>query len=384
MDKDSLLSIIGDDSLGLLDVKPKASAVASADELLLTSFNDITQFVQSNGHEPEANMNNIQEFKLHKRLQALRSDPEKCAALYAVDELGLLSTVKAIDSIDDIFADDALGILDTEADSIFSIKNVPKETTMPDYVAKRKACKDFTKYEHLFKQCHADLANETRKLRPFSREQQIDEGLFFVLKGILLYVDKVGEREKVKGKVNARLRVIFDNGTESDMLLRSLSAELYKDGRRVTMHDDDLLEEFESVTEEDEETGFIYILRSLSDNEEIQSIPNLYKIGFSKVAVEDRIKNAEKEATYLYAPVERVDAYTCHNMPSRQIEQLLHTFFARVCLNVDVTDKAGRRYTPREWFIVPLSVIEQAITLLQNREIIHYRYDHESESIVSK
>ena len=126
----------------------------------------------------------------------------------------------------------------------------------------------------------------------FINEQQIQKGYFFVLKGILLYVAEVGEVEKIKGKKNARLRCIFENGTESDMLLRSLSAELYKDGRRVTEHEDHLLDGFSEITDEDEETGYIYVLRSLSNRPEISEIENLYKIGFSTIPVEQRIKNA--------------------------------------------------------------------------------------------
>jgi hypothetical protein len=384
MDKDKLLKILNDDDLGLLNVKPKVSSAITADERLLASFQEIKDFVQKNGREPEANNKDIHEFKLYKRLESFRTDSIKATTLKEHDDGGLLGDIRPLESIADIFSDDDLGLLDDGPESIYEFKHVPKETTMPDYVARRKPCKDFAKYEPLFKLCHADLTANKRKLNLFRREQQIEEGLFFVLKGVLLYIDKVGEREKENGRVNARLRVIFENGTESDMLLRSLSAELYKDGRRVTTHDDDLLEDFENITDEDTSTGYIYILRSLSENQEIHSIQHLYKIGFSKSAVEERVKNASQEPTYLNAPVAIVSAYQCYNLNPQKLELLLHTFFGGACLDIDLYDRDGKRYVPREWFVAPIDMIEQAVILLINGEIIHFRYDLDLQQIVPR
>jgi hypothetical protein len=228
------------------------------------------------------------------------------------------------------------------------------------------------------------LASGKRKLWPFKNEQQIQKGYFFVLKGILLYVAEVGEVEKINGKKNARLRCVFENGTESDMLLRSLSAELYKDGRRVTEHEDHLLDGFSEITDEDEETGYIYVLCSLSNRPEISEIENLYKIGFSTIPVEQRIKNAEKEPTYLMAPVHIVEAYQCYNMNPQKLEQLLHTFFGSSCLNLDVYDANGQRHTPREWFIAPLDIVEQAIHFVLNGDIVNYRYDPIQKVIIGR
>lgn len=328
---------------------------------------------------------NIQEHGLYSRLQGFRSNETKREMLLPHDEHALLSVPsKEVHSIDDIFDDDALGILDADDADIFNIKNLPKETTMPDYVAKRKQCKDFKEFEPLFKQCHADLTSEKRKLWPFSKGEQIEKGMFFVLKGILLYVAEVGEREVVGGRSNARLLCIFENGTESDMLLRSLSAELYKDGRRVLEHEDMLLSGMGGITEDDQESGLIYILKSQSNNPKIQSISNLYKIGYSKTSVEERIKNAENDPTYLMAPVTIVTAFKCFNMNPQKLEQLLHRFFGNSCLSIDVHDKDGNRHTPREWFIAPLDVIEQAIHFLISGEITQFSYDPKKQEIVGK
>lgn len=382
MDKDKLLELIGDDDLGLLNTKPKASGAITSDDRLMGSFHEINDFMRKHGREPEANSKDIHEFKLHKRLESFRADNDKADALTEHDEFGLLANRKQIVTITDVFDDDDLGILSDTAESIFTLRHVFKETTMPDYVAKRKPCKDFKDFDLIFKQCHADLTADKRKLRPFSKEQQIEKGLFFVLKGILLYVDEVGPRKNINGRNNARLRVIFDNGTESDMLLRSLSAELYKDGRRVTAHDDDYLEDFENITEDDTSTGYVYILRSLSENQDIHSIQHLYKIGFSTVPIEERVKNAAQEPTYLNAPVKIVSAFQCYNLNPQKLEQLLHTFFGKACLDMDLYDHKGKRYAPREWFVAPLNVIEQAVQLLINGEIVNYQYDAERQEII--
>jgi hypothetical protein len=302
-----------------------------------------------------------------------------------LDKYGLLKTEKKeIKSIDDIFGDDSLDILDGDSEGLFVFKHTPKETTMPDYIASRKPCKDFNKFESLFKKCQSDLANKKRRLYSFKNEQQIAKEHFFVLKGILLYVAQVGKKFNEKGKVNARLRCIFDNGTESDLLLRSLSAELYKDGRRVAENEDKLLGGLRVISDDDNETGFVYILKSLSSDPNIQNITNLYKIGYSNIPVEERIKNAEQEPTYFMAPVRIVSTFQCYNLNPQKFEQLVHNFFGKTCLNFDIFDVKGNRHTPREWFIVPLETIEEAIEFIISGEIVDYRYDTEREIIVGK
>lgn len=159
------------------------------------------------------------------------------------------------------------------------------------------------------------------------------------------------------------------------MLLRSLAAELYKDGRRVTELNEKLLDEFQNISAGDQESGFIYVLQSKSSDERIINIDNLYKIGFSTIPVEERIKNAEQEPTYLLAPVKVIAVYQCYNMNPQKLELLLHSFFGKVCLNLDIYDKNRNRHTPREWFIIPLAVIENIISLIISGEIVNYKYD---------
>lgn len=377
--KGSLQDIFNDDPFGLLNIKPGVYA-RNADERLLATFEEINAFYERTQREPHSGKG-VQEHQLSARLKGLRSDIEKVEMLLPYDRFNLLAAQRSIETIKDIWEDDVFGILGTGSESIFDLKHVPKETTMPEYVGSRKACTDFENFETLFTGCHQDLRDAKRKLYPFKNEQQIDKGYFFVLKGILLYVAEISEKEKISGKTNARLRCIFENGTESDMLLRSLAAELYKNGRRVTEQNEKLLDNFNAITEEDEEAGYIYVLKSKSDRPEIASIKNLYKIGYSKGEVKERIKNATQDPTYLMAPVSIVTAFKCYNMNPQRLEQLLHNFFGVSCLNVDVYDLNGKRTVPREWFIAPISVIEQAIEMIVSGDIINYKYKPDKQEI---
>ncbi|MDB4002503.1 GIY-YIG nuclease family protein [Oceanospirillaceae bacterium] len=404
MDLDDFLDFVSaNDELGLLTVKAKTSA-PTADEHLLAKFNEINEFVATNGREPEADMANVPEFMLNQRLNAIRDNAERCAALNKFDSHGLLPAAplqevaepvteyavgpepKEIESLDDIFSDDALGLLDDGAESIFTMKYVPKSIDMPGKIANRKRCKDFEKYEDLFKACHADLKSGQREQHKFTGEQQIQQGQFFVLHGVMCYVADMEERVKKNGKVNAKLHLIFENGTESNMLLRSLATELYKDetGRRVMPKSENALDGMLGIKEDDQASGYIYILKSLSANPEISSIQNLYKIGYATTSVEKRIANASKESTYLMASVHHVSSYKCFNMNAQKYENLLHTFFGKACLDIEVADSDGKMCKPREWFIAPLKAIEMAIQLLINGEIIHYRYDLMIEDVVER
>lgn len=388
MELDALLKIVADDDLGLLNVKSKNPAV-TADERLLESFKQITEFYRDHGKEPKSNPSNILEFQLFSRLKGLRNSPEKCEALQSADEYGLLKQIepeKQVTSVAEIFDDDSFGLLDDETEGIFTLRNVPKTINMPDKIAQRKPCKEFDRFEGLFKQCHAELSSGIRESRSFTGEQQIKAGHFFILHGVMVYVADVGDREVKNKKVNARLRLIFENGTESNMLLRSLATELYKDeiGRRILDHQDKALEALEQIQEDDEKTGYLYILRSLSKQPEIQAEKHLYKIGFSSLPVKERIKNASVEPTYLMAPVKVVSVYECYNLNPQKLELLLHTFFGKSCLNVDVVDQKGKRHSPREWFIAPLHIIEAAVSLVLNHEIVDYRYDADKLEILAR
>ena len=392
-DKDKILDeIFSNDPLGLLNVKPKTSNVKTADERLSASFEEINDFISKNEREPAPNPSNITEYQLYSRLKNLREDENKMLALEPQDTYGLLKVEKKeINSIDDIFNDDLLGIFDDgEAQSLFEFKHTPREIARAeaDFVARRKPCKNFKDYEELFKSVQADLSSGKRKLVKF-HESQLNQGNFFVHNGVVLFLEKVIDLEADKfGKPDGRTKIIFENGTESSMKLRSLGKNLFLNGKGITQSSDNEVEEFienfSSITDEDKEAGYIYVLSSKSTDPKITDIKNLFKIGYSTTPVESRIKNAEKEPTYLMAPVHIEAEYKTFNMNTQKFEQLLHNFFGASCLNIDIWDEKLRRKMPQEWFVVPLHIIDQAIEMIITEEIIHYRYDVEQETILPK
>lgn len=364
----SINEIMGSPLFNEITALPKKAPKVQYDREI-ERFLEIVDFVKEHGHEPQKNPTDLAERKLASRLTGIRKDPERIEYLKCYDEIGLLEKkqneikVPKISSVEDILkrgSSELLGedLSNNPAYTIFDTSSLQKVTTMPDYVAKRKKMKDFSRFEELFKKCHRELTEGKRKIVPFKNEQDIQSNTFFVLKGVLLYVEEVGERKKLKGKTNARLHCIFENGTESDMLLRSLSAELYKHGRRVTDNEETLLD---NIRENDVSTGFIYVLKSLSTDPQISSIKDLYKIGFTTDSVQNRIRNAENESTYLYAPVEIVATYEVFNMNASKFETAIHHALSNYNLDVSILGPNGKMLVPKEWFVVPLSELQEVI-----------------------
>jgi len=396
MDKKTRLEdIFNDDEFGILDSKPKISNVKSEDERLIESFQEINTFFEKHNREPEST--NVTEFKLLSRLKALRTDAKKIEILKQFDTYNLLESYKEVSSVNDILNDDDFGILDSDdSESIFDLKNVPsqKERESTDFTARRKAMSNdsFKNYELKFKQVHSELRSGQRKLVDFNDvEQNLVEGNYYVLDGVLLYLEQDGVHERKIGdriRKDGRTKTIFENGTISKMLYRSLAKALYNNGKIVTAKDSEsekeLYQNVGVVNEGDLESGWIYILKSLSTRTDISSVENLFKIGFSTVPVVERIKNASKEPTYLMSPVQIVDSYKCYNMDAQKFEHLLHRFLSEVCLEVDVFDENNKRVTPREWFVVPLQIIEEVIPLILNGSIVNFKYNVENNSIQLK
>ncbi|MDZ4964711.1 GIY-YIG nuclease family protein [Clostridium perfringens] len=390
---EKLLEIFNNDEFELLKTKPKENNCYSEDKILIDSFEEINKFYNENKREPKK-CKNINETRLFFRLNSLRNDKNKIDILKEYDMFSLLESKDIshkeikVESISDIFNNDSLGILG-DVDDIFTIKNIPQKTmNMPSYIASRIPCKEFNKFENLFIKCQNDLRLGARKLRDFKNGQQIKKGQFFILKGVMLYVAEIGEFTFEKGVKNARLRCIFENGTESDMLMRSLSAELYKNGRRITENkelvENKIVNDFNNIDDNDNESGYIYVLKSESNNPKVKELNNLYKIGFSRGSVEDRIKNCENEATFLMDKVKIVTTFKCYNLNISKFESIIHNFFGQACLDIEITDINGNRCKPREWFIVPLNIIEEALKLIINGQIIYYRYDFINKKIIYK
>ena len=391
--KDKLSEIFESDLLGLLAIdEPIVTPVSPQDSRLIDSFQEISDFYETNQRCPELG-DDICEYRLASRLAAIKKDPKKVKTLLPYDYYNLLESeeTKSV-SVEELISDDPLGLLDgdDEADSIYTLSHVkPSERLRPDYIAHRKVCKDFDLYEKAFQRIHDDLEHGRRRLVEF-KEGDLHEGCYYVLRGVVLYLEQnLAVKQKIEYKSGAkvrregRTRCIFDNGTESSMLYRSLGKALKLDGFCIS----DLIEQNESsisIDSTDVQNGYIYVLRSLSRAPQIRSIRNLYKIGYCSGDVTTRIKNAIHEPTYLMNDVEVVLTVRCYNLDVPYLEASIHSFFSNVNVYFEVRDDEGIMHYPKEWFTVPLNIIEEAIPLIVDKKIDSYRYDNNMQMIIQK
>lgn len=396
----SLDDIFNDDDFGLLESSVKKRFITTDEDRLIDSFEDINTFFEKNNREPSSS--SMAEYTLSARLREFRVNDSNKSILKTFDRYNLLGGVEIdVKSVEDIFDDDDMGLLDSEGDnSIFDFVYTPKNQSRADadYIAQRKSLSDqeFKKYELMFQQVHKDLKEGKRKLLDFrNAEDNLIEGNFYLVDGILCYLEVSDAKEILKkNKSGDRVRIegrtvtIFENGTVSNMLFRSLGKAIHKNGKLVTNTDEainaQLVKSANIINSDDIQSGWIYVLKSKSNDPNIRNIKNLYKIGFTKNPVLERIKNAPKESTYLYSDVEVIATYNCYSLDINIFENLLHRFFAQVCLNIDLHDNEGERITPREWFVAPFEIIDEVINLIIKGTIINYEYDVISQKIILK
>jgi len=380
------------DALGVETVPIKAGSHTPREERIIAGFEDILRFYEAHGHAPQhGESRDIFERLYAVRLDRLRKLPEAYRLLASMDTHNLLSETSAVIELDaETLDDDALlaGLgVDTprSVDDITVLKHVRshEERRAAEDIANRIACKDFGHFKLLFEQVEADLQAGVRKAIRFGRDASVAQGNFFILGGQMVYVAEVGETIKApNGETDARLRVIYSNGTESALLRRSLQRALYKDeaGRRLTdrqLTDSDAGPLFSGImTQGDVESGMIYVLRSLSDNPYVVKHRELiHKIGVTGGKVETRIANAVHDATYMLADVEIVASYKLVRINRVKLENLLHRIFAPAQLDLTIQDRFGNPVHPREWFLVPLSVIDEAVQRIRDGSITDVVYD---------
>lgn len=371
-----------------LDAEPEKKGGRSHEEArIIAGFEDIVRFVDEHGRKPEhGEGNDIFERLYAVRLDRIRGNPSYRVLVASLDTHGLLASATddaadAVENLDDDALLEELGGDGADGPNITNLVHVkPRaEIQAADDVANRKPCNDFARFKPLFAQVQADLDAGTREARRFAKDASIDKGEFFILGGQLVYVAEVGEVElRTKDeRPDSRLRVVYDNGTESDMLLRSLQRALYKDeaGRRITDPDPGpLFGDRKDKT--DLESGTIYVLRSKSQHSTIAANREvIHKIGVTGGEVDIRVAGAELDPTYLFAGVEVVATYKLYNINRSKLENLLHRVFAAARLDVEIPDRFGRPVRPREWFLVPLQAIDETVERIRNRSITGYFYD---------
>lgn len=367
----------------------KEEGLTAAEERIIAGFEDIQRFHAEHGRLPQAGTNrDIFERIYAVRLNALRQSAQCRAVLAEYDTQHWLTNVAPAAEDPATMSDDELlaQLQDIIADDdLTTLKHVrsPEERQAAEYIANREPCANFAEYAPRFASVRQELQAGIRQARPFKKESgirlQIEAGDYFILGGQIAYIAEAGEPFKdSNGAPNARLRVIFDNATESPMLSRSLQRALYKDetGRRITARKDGAQLFGDRLATDDIESGTIYVLRSLSPEPQIRALQRtLHKIGVTGGKVETRIANAENDATFLLAAVEIVAEYQLANINRTKLEKLLHQFFASAQIDITINDRFGRPVQPKEWFAVPLAVIDEAVRRIQDGSITDYRYN---------
>lgn len=373
----------------------KRATYTPREERIIAGFEDIARFYEEHKRAPQHG----EDRDIFERLYAVRLDRmrdlEECRTLLAAfDKHGLLNaTPRAVEpeemDVDALRAE----LAGSGEEDITKLRHVMsrEERRAAEEIASRERCADFDKFEPLFAQVQRDLDAGVRTTRPFVRDAgfqkaDIRAGEFFILGGQIAYVAAIGEAFKApNGEMDARLRVIYANGTESDLLLRSLQRALYKDeaGRRIT--DPDAGPLFGGVAEDgDLETGTVYVLRSKSEHPFVAEHRDvIHKIGVTGGSVEARVASADKSATYLLADVEVIATYRVYGVNCRQLEALLHKVFAPALLDLKLQDRFGNPVKPREWFLLPLSVIDEAVQHIRDGSIVGLRYDPSSGRLVA-
>ncbi len=385
--------------LGVDTAPTKTAQRTPREERIIAGFEEIERFVEEQGHLPQHGEDrDIFERLYAVRLDRLRESEECRELLKPLDSRGLLDAVADAALPPDEDLDDAallaeLGLDATAESDVTQLTHVRslrdkrrsrQEIKAAEEIAQRTPCEDFKQFKPIFKQVQQDLQTGARQTLKYQDNAAINQGDLFILDGQKVLVADRGEPFiSDYGRQDRRLRVIYDNGTESDLLLRSLQRALNKDkaSRRIT--NPDLGPLFSQDEDEDDvQTGYIYVLRSQSDDPFIaQHRDIIHKIGVTGGDVKKRVANAKKDPTYLLADVDIVATFKLANINRTKLEALLHKFFDSARLNVELQDRFGIPVQPKEWFFVPLKAIEEAIEKIQAGSLHQFQYDPETASL---
>ena len=385
LDLDELAAELAD-----FDKPAKPVGRSAREERVIAGFEEIQRFVERHGHAPLHG----EDLDIFERLYAVRLDRlralDDCRSLLEpLDHQGLLTAqaTGVAETSGEFSLDDLAAELEGAAggESITQLRHVraSADKRVAEEIAARDKCEDFDRFEPLFAAARRDLDAGIRTTRPFVRDAgllkaDITQGQFFILGGQIAYVADTGETFRApNGETDARLRVVYSNGTESNLLRRSLQRALYKDeaGRRITEPDAGPLFA-EDSGDDDQASGTIYVLRSKSDHPLVVANRELlHKIGVTGGDVARRIGAARLDPTFLMADVEIVATYNLFNVNRARLESVIHRIFDPARLDIEVKDRFGNPVIPREWFLVPLFVIDEAVAKIKDGTITDFIYD---------
>lgn len=387
------LELLGELGVELEAEKPKAYSPLEA--RLIAGFEDILKFTSENDRAPQhGEARDIFERLYAVRLDQLRKNPQALSLLVGLDTQGLLTadstSVQSEPDDDDDALLSELGVaaLPDDDRDITKIKHVSPiaHRQAAEEIANREVCRDFDKFEPIFQRVRAELKSGTLVSRKGIKRDDINTGGVFILHGQMAYIAEKGEEFQAPNKVDwdSRLRVVFDNGTESGLLLRSVLRSRLEDKTARTISSNNAGPLFSSEEDKEQETGTIYVLRSLSKLPEILPIRDaIIKIGVTGTSVKSRISNASKDATYLLGDVEIVDEYTLYNVSRKKLESLIHQIFSEAQLQITIQDRFGNPFKPREWFLVPPSAVSEAVNLIKSGDITRYKYDRTTANFIA-
>jgi hypothetical protein len=383
--------------LGELGVEAEAQQTggrSAREQRIIAGFEEIERFVQEQGRHPEHGENrDIFERLYAVRLDRIRESAECREILKDLDSQGLLGAgdevhsgrVKEEPTDEELLA--SLGVKVAPAEDLTQLVHVRsrEEIKAAEEIAQRNPCEDFGEFQPIFEKVQRELEAGQRHTLKYQDNAEVKNGDLFILDGQKVIVADLGDPfVSDYGRPDRRLRVVYDNGTESDLLVRSLQRALNKDkaSRRIT--DPDLGPLFSDEEEEDDlPTGYVYVLRSKSEQPFVAKNRSvIHKIGVTGGDVKARVANAKKDPTYLLADVEIVATFKLSNINRKRLEALLHKFFGSARLDLELKDRFGGQVEPREWFLVPLKAIEEAIERLKAGSIGNYRYDATTAEIV--
>lgn len=380
------------EELSEFDVPGKVGGRSPREERIIAGFEDIQRFASEHGHAPSHGEDrDIFERLYAVRLDRLRASAECRAILEPLDHQGLLGEASFAESADaDLSVDELAAALEggqggADIKELRHVRAVADKRAAEE-IANRDKCEDFESFRPLFEKVQAELVAGLREARQFKRDTEILPGQFFILGGQKAYVHELGpEFETPEGRTNRRMRVIFDNGTEINALLRSFQRALYKPenhGRRITEPSAGPLFA-DSADDADLASGMIYVLRSKSSHPLVAAHRDVvHKIGVTSGDIKRRIANASVDPTFLMADVEVVATYELFNISRTKFEALIHRVFDPARLVVEVIDRFGNPVVPREWFLVPLFVINEAFERIKDGSITEFIYDPASAALV--
>lgn len=380
------------EELGVETEAKREGSRTPREERIIAGFEEIQRFVEEHGRPPQhGEGRDIFERLYAVRLDRLRELVDARALLARLDHQGLLAgSMVAAAQVPDDLDDDALlaelGVDVGAAGGITELRHVrtAAEKREAEEIATRDRCEDFDQFKPLFEQVQRELSSGLRDTRRFERKSEIAAERFYILGGQKAYVAAMEEAfTNEHGNIDARLRVIFDNGTESNLLMRSFQKALQQDptGRRIVEPSAGPL--FAAEKEDgDEASGTVYVLRSKSHHPVVAAHREvLHKIGVTGGDVARRIANARLDPTFLMADVEVVATYELFNINRTRLENLIHRVFNAARLDIAIEDRFGQPITPREWFLVPVFIIDEVIEKIRDGTITGYAYDPHKASL---